>query len=237
MNAILLTGTIDPSKFNNTSTALIDVNERLKQYCTAIQRWIEKSNFEKIVFIENSGYDFDYKIYEDLAKKNNKRFEYILAKPYFDETIKHGKSFGEIMLINEAVDKSILLRNETSFYKCTGRLYIKNCNSILKETHKCNNLFLGIPSDNWIITWFFKVEKDFYNKVLRDSYKEVNDHKGISIENIYFRRIHEHRSNVEVFSKYPNVEGICAGQNIKYHSGFLSTIYKNIKIKTGYFGI
>ena len=173
MNTILLTGTIDPSKFNNTGTKFADASERLNQYCSAIKKWITKTNFQKIVFIENSGYDFDFRQFENLAKEYNKQFEFIVAKPHVEKTIKHGKSYGEIMLMNEAVERSKLLNSEKSFYKCTGRLFIKNCNKILKEKHNVDNLFLGIPSDKWAFTWFFKVEKVFYKNVLSDSYKYV----------------------------------------------------------------
>lgn len=136
------------------------------------------------------------------------------------------------MLMNEAIERSELLKNEESFYKCTGRLFIKNCNKILKEKHNVNNLFLGIPSDKWAFTWFFKAEKDFYNSVLSDSYKEVNDNNGVYLEHIYYKKLISHRKEYETFKQYPNVEGISAGSNAKYHSGRLSLMYKNFRIKT-----
>ena len=66
MDTLLLTGTIDSSKFNNSMTTLSDVNTRLDHYHSAITKWIKNSDFQKIVFIENSGYDFNYKKYESI---------------------------------------------------------------------------------------------------------------------------------------------------------------------------
>lgn len=237
MNTILLTGTIDPSKFNNTGSTLVNADERLNQYCTAIKKWITNTNFQKIIFIENSGYKFDYEYFEALANEHKKQFEFILAKSYVEETIKFGKSYGEIRLMNEAVEKSKLLKNEDSFYKCTGRLFIKNCDKILKEKHSVGNLFLGIPSDKWAFTWFFKAEKDFYINVLSDSYDKVNDNDGIFLEHIYYQKLISHRNEFETFKQYPNVEGVSAGSNSKFHSGRLRLMYKNFRIKTGFFGI
>lgn len=237
MNTILLTGTIDTSKFNNSMTTLSDLQTRLSHYDSAIKKWIKKTDFQKIIFIENSGYKFDDKPYVELAKKYGKQFEYILATAYVDETIKYGKSYGEIKIMNEAVEKSKLLKDEDSFYKCTGRLFIKNANSILKEKHNKKSVFQGVPSDKWVFTWFFEVEKDFYLSVLSDAYKEVNDYKDIYMENIYYKRLIKNRDKIETFNQYPNVFGISAGNNNKFHTNFVSQFLKNRKIKNGFFGV
>lgn len=237
MDSLLLTGTIDPSKFNNSMTTLSDVSVRLNQYHTAIIKWLKKSNFSKIIFIENSGYPFDYKQYEMIADKLGKKFEYISADSFVDETIKYGKSYGEIKIINEAIEKSQLLKDETYFYKCTGRLFIRNCNSLLREKHCKETVFTGVPDDKWAFTWFFKVNKDFYEKHLSQAFNEVNDYQGIFMEHIYYKVLSSHLDEIELFRKYPNVTGVSAGTNSKYHSGLIRYFFKNIQVKRGYFGI
>ena len=237
MSNLLLTGTIDPSKFNNTMTTLTDVHIRLYQYETAIEWWICKSNFQNIIFIENSGFPFDVQKYTRLAEQNNKRFEYILGIPYVEETIAHGKSYGEIKLISEAIEKSMLLKSEKSFYKCTGRLIIKNVNRILRTKYKSDTVFTGVPADKWAFTCFFSVNRDFYQKYLSDAYEYVDDQNGIYMENVYYKRLLEHRDIIDTFSVYPNVDGVSAGTNSQYHSGKLRLIYKNIQMKKGFFGI
>lgn len=237
MDTLLLTGTIDSSKFNNSMTTLSDVNTRLDHYHSAITKWIKNSDFQKIVFIENSGYDFNYKKYESIAAKLGKQFEFISAEAFVEETIKYGKSYGEIKIINEAVEKSKLLKDEDSFYKCTGRLFIKNCNSILKEKHKSDTVFSGIPSDKWAFTWFFKVDKEFYKKYLSETYKEVDDYNGIFMEHIYYKILSANLDKIDTFYRYPNVEGVSAGTNSPYHSGFIRYLFKNIQVKRGFFGI
>lgn len=237
MSNILLTGTIDPSKFNNTMTTLTDAQVRLHQYETAIDWWLRKSNFSNLVFIENSGFPFDVQKYTQLAEQHQKKFEYIPGTPYVEETIAHGKSYGEIKLITEAIEKSILLKTENSFYKCTGRLIIKNVNKILKTKYLSNTVFTGVPADKWAFTWFFSVDIEFYQKYLSDAYKYVDDQKGIYMENIYYNRLQQYRDLIDTFSVYPNVYGVSAGTNSQYHSGRLRLIYKNLQMKRGFFGI
>lgn len=237
MKSILLTGTIDPSKFNNTMTTLSDVDTRLNQYQTAIKWWIDKSKFENIIFIENSGYRFNKDYYSSKAAQKGKSFEFISGTPHYENTLNQGKSFGEIMLITEAIERSELLKSCDSFYKCTGRLIIKNVNRILKHGYKSGNIFLGIPSDKWVFTWFFSVEKDFYKEVLQDSYKYVDDKNGVFMEHIYYKKLIAERAKIDTFKVYPNVAGISAGSSSKYHSNVLSLFLKNRKVKSGYFGV
>ena len=237
MRSILLTGTIDPSVFNNTMTTLTDAETRLIQYNKAIKWWINKSPFDNVIFIENSGYKFDSNYFSSIAKSKRKNFEFIHGTPYLNETLQQGKSFGEIMLINEALEQSELLKSCDTFYKCTGRLIIKNINSVMKLNYKSNNVFLGIPSDKWIVTWFFSVEKMFYRDVLQDSYKYVDDKNGVFMEHVYYQKLLFERDRIDSFKVYPNVVGISAGTNSKYHSNFLSLFLKNQKIKSGFFGV
>ena len=237
MRNLLLTGTIDPSKFNNTMTTLTDVGARLSQYESALTWWIRKSDFDNIVFIENSGYVFDEQRFADMAKKRGKRFEYLHGTPHFEETLAHGKSYGEIMLITEAIEKSALLKTEKSFYKCTGRLIIKNINRILNKKYSSDTVFTGIPSDKWVFTWFFSVGIEFYQKYLRDAYLYVDDQNGIFMEHVYYKKLMRHLDLIDTFSVYPNVDGVSAGTNSQYHSGRLRLLYKNIQLKRGFFGV
>ena len=74
---LILTGTIDPSIFSNTGVVLTNAEERLKQYKSAIHFYITNSPFENIIFIENSGYPFNFKEISHYANKYNKKIEYI----------------------------------------------------------------------------------------------------------------------------------------------------------------
>lgn len=55
---LLLTGTIDPSVFNNTNVKITAAQERLEQYVTSIKSYIDTEIFANVVFVENSGAAF-----------------------------------------------------------------------------------------------------------------------------------------------------------------------------------
>lgn len=141
------------------------------------------------------------------------------------------------MLITEAIEKSSLLKTKDSFYKCTGRLIIKNVNRILKTKYNSSTIFTGIPSDKWAFTWFFSVGIGFYMKHLKDAFKYVDDQNGVFMEHIYYKQLSRYRDLIDTFHIYPNVDGVSAGTNSQYHSGIIRLIYKNIKLKEGFFGI
>ena len=54
MNKLLMTGTINPSVYNNTGVVITDVSQRLYQYEHTIERYIKFSDFDCIIFAENS---------------------------------------------------------------------------------------------------------------------------------------------------------------------------------------
>lgn len=120
---LLLTGTIDSSVYNNKGNRITDISERLLQYESSIQKYIESTPFNPIVFIENSGYNFDEKKFKDLAELNGKQFEFIEGSICFEEITSKGKSYGDAFLIHEGLSKSRLLSDCSFFYKITGRIF------------------------------------------------------------------------------------------------------------------
>lgn len=85
---LLLTGTIDSRPFDGDG---IDLKYRLESYENSIKRYICDTKFNPIVFIENSGYDFEYEKYEKLAQEYGKQFEFINGTVCNKEVKEHGK--------------------------------------------------------------------------------------------------------------------------------------------------
>lgn len=73
---LLMTGTIKP--FADVSYK--DPKTRYMEYQKNIKRYIKESNFDIIIFAENSGVDFKIDEIESEAEKLNKIFEYIPLK-------------------------------------------------------------------------------------------------------------------------------------------------------------
>lgn len=231
---ILLTGTIDSSKFGNTNVKLTDCNERLSQYENAITRYIKKSEFDNIVFIENSGYNFQYKKFEELAKSYNKKFEFLQVETDIEKTKKMGKSYGEAILIKRGIEESKLLKEAEYIYKVTGRIFLENSKQICKK-QKDKSEFIVFNKSKWCNTSFFKVRRKDFEEILKDAYKYCNEAKGKDIESVYFDLLMNSNIKVGTFVRYPSLTGIVGTTGNRYDRSKIKMIIKNILLKFGFF--
>ncbi len=115
---VVLTGTIDPRGMR--LTARNDPNIRKNDYLTSFKRWLTETDFQKIVFCENSGYPLDE--FESLAGNSNKTIELLSfdMPPYPDHL---GKGYGELGIIEHVLNESQLIEPHSRILKSTGRIY------------------------------------------------------------------------------------------------------------------
>ncbi len=117
---LLLTGTIDSRSFDGDG---IDLKKRLESYENSLERYICETQFNPIVFVENSGYGFDAIKFQNMAERNNKQFEFINGTVCKKEVKKHGKGYGDSLLIYEGLTKSKLLANVDFFIRLPGESF------------------------------------------------------------------------------------------------------------------
>lgn len=223
-NVILLTGTIDPSCFSSRgkkiNVFLTDAEERLKQYNSTIKRLICESSFTDIVFVENSNYQFDTKELVKLAKEHGKEFEFIKQRLNIEQinmVKKRGKSYGEASLIDFAFENSILIKKYDAVYKITGRIFLKNSETILKKQKNGNSEFICKNKLGWMNTEFFKMLKSDYYAVFNKALKIVNDYEKRCIEQVYYKLAVDNRLKVTCFQSYPLLTGrVASEQNRQY---------------------
>ena len=208
---LLLTACVDPG-----STPYLkhrDVAARLAEYEASMARWIDESDFDDIVFCENSGYEHGYDALRDRAASRGKRLEILVFKGN-DEAQLFGKGYGEGRIIEYALEHSSLLAGEGSFYKATGRIFVRNANRILAHDARKPSAFILFTSWKYVDTRFFKAEKEFYRRALMDAYKEVRDSEKISIERVFRERLRG--SRIPPLSEYPDILGLCASSGERY---------------------
>lgn len=230
---VLLTGTIDASVYNNVGNRITDISERLKQYEESISLYITSSAFTNIVFAENSGFPFEFNKFSELAELNGKKFEYIKCPSYIEDGIKYGKSFGEMMLINDALEKSLLLRRCEIFYKLTGRIFLYNSNKIVKTYGRHRNEFLVISNQQWCYSNIFKVAKEDYIKYFSDSYTDLKKNKR-DIEFTYFGRVkkaYENGADIGSFNTWPHFGGIMGTTLTPYTGSWRGRCYHSLLCK------
>lgn len=229
---LLLTGTIDSRSFDGQG---IDLKGRLHSYENSIRKYICNTKFNPIVFIENSGYPFNYKMFEKLAIDNGKQFEFINGTICKEEVKAHGKGYGDSLLIYEGLTKSRLLANVDYFYKMTGRIYLKNSDRIVASCHRHRNEFISYDGMGWVMTYLFKANKMDYLRILADVYLETDYAILRDMEICFWLRLYQSELDIGCFSAYPIIEGNMGVSNTPYTKGVIDTMLRTIGIKLGVF--
>ena len=216
---LLLTGTIAPKNINVAETILVDAEDRLHQYEQAIDNYIRHTCLSKIVFVENSGYMFDVAKFDVLAKQYNKQFEYIYVDIPNYKTEKNEKQYGELILIWEGIQRSLLIKDEDVVYKCTGRVFCSNVDQIVND-EKCFGVIAKNRS-NQVLTSFIKIYKPDFLSYFSDT-MEIN----FNIEKTYYQNIKDNHIETECFSQYPQLHGIHGSSNKPYQLSFIGVFQK-----------
>jgi hypothetical protein len=134
MTTIILTSTVNVH--NVSYLYQIDPASRIQTYLTSIKKWLYKTNLN-IVLVENSGYNFnELNLEKELF---NSRFELIsfdekqLPQAKYLQEFQFGKGRHEIFAINYAFNHSKLLKSSTFIIKITGRFYIPEFETFIKN--------------------------------------------------------------------------------------------------------
>jgi hypothetical protein len=169
-----------------------DEQERLFQYLCSLVAWARPVRVRRIIFAENSNTTFDFAPVVRYLEAAGKEVELIV----FDgnqEVPRLGKGYGEGRILEHVYRHSTLLRSTPSFYKVTGRLFVRNFDKVSKATTSRDAFQRkqwddpGRPSK--VVTRFFKCSHELFEQRLLDAYKEVSDAPGVHIEHIYFNRL------------------------------------------------
>lgn len=228
---LLLTGTIDSSVYGNTGNRIPDIAERLSQYEDSIKRYILYTPFNPIIFIENSGFDFDSIKFQKIAEENRKQFEFIRGTVCVKEVMARGKSFGDAFVIHEALEKSELLKSHNFFYKITGRIFLKNSYDIVKTRDKYRNEFICYTGLGWCLTNIFKANKKDYLEYLDSVYLECDETKIRDIEISFYYRLNNADIQIGSFETYPYFDGIQGATLRAYSGGGIERTVRNIFAK------
>lgn len=167
-------------------TVINDPSLRLEQYIESLKFYLNETNY-KIVFVENTNtdisgffqFEIDSRRLEILMFDGNNYPRYL------------GKGFGEMSIIEYAINNSFILKNNSDKYivKLTGRIKIVNINDILnrlskniKADLKFTSTQLRTPNKSYselIIAPYF-----FYKSFLINKKSMLNDSCGIYFEHI-----------------------------------------------------
>ena len=127
---LMLTATIQV-RTDIRATPRRDIDIRLNDYKTSLERWLGNPVVTSVVFVENSG--FDLSSLEAIARAfPTKQVEFLsFDSPMFNGE-RGGKSFGEMLCFEHCLANSELLKSAPNFLKATGRYYVPNAQSLMR---------------------------------------------------------------------------------------------------------
>ena len=209
--AILMTACINPNGMG--CTALQNPKIRKAQYLEAIDYYLNETKYD-IVFCENTGTN----IYDEIqSPEKHIRLEYLtfLGNEY-DK--RKGKSYGEAVIIQYAIQNSRKLQNCEYIIKITGRVKILNLNSLAVKLSKRRPfgqiVALEFSNKDWAKSVCFFSPKEWLLMTV-EKYRVLLSDTGYNFEKMISDSITKTRG-MKVCRFHPIIDGICAWSNTSY---------------------
>jgi hypothetical protein len=222
---LVMTATIIPAA--NAGVRRADPQLRLEDYKQALRYWLSYPHpaAESILLLENSGADLSE--LRAIATNENPRRKPVEILSVPGNRIPEGANYGytEMQMLDEGLALSQLRQQTTYMIKATGRLTFPALGKALDRTPKPFHLLvdcrkLGFPRRGYdASTQLFVCSHDFYDRVLRDSKKEMNSTDIRLLEHLIFRMVIPFKGQPGYYLRFPcNVEPVG-------YSGFKSRSY------------
>ena len=216
---------------HQTQWSLRNKEEREQQYYESIKKLLYCNKISKIVVCDNSNSHVPKEELLKVADSNNKQIEFLAFAGDSAQVEQRGKGFGEGEIIDYALKNSSLIAEESWFIKITGRLYVKNMDSVLKRMNKETNYLQTMYMDTRkkvMDTRFYACKIESYNKYFRDLYKEVDDANKVYIEKLFAQKIMNSDIRYRNMPVYPKIGGQSGSSGVEYQLSKMKYILKNV---------
>ncbi len=225
---ILLTGCIDPQ--NMIYTDLLNKEVREKQYIEAIRFYLYQTDLP-ILFVENSGNDISNH-FKEYVKNNRIEFLTFIGNN-FDK--KFGKGYGEMKIIEHAINNSKFIENCDFIFKITGRYKVLNINKYIKRYFSNYNkvdIYINFKNNlSFADSRLFAATKVFFTNFLISNKFTINDSENIFFEHVLCKSVHDFLINGYSYSglkHFPRISGVYATKGIEYNTNWFSWYPKEI---------
>lgn len=223
---ILLTACVNPGGM--PYTVVSDAKQRLNQYLLALQFYLQNTSCP-IVFVDNS--NMDKTPFLEYESQYGSRLEILTFDGNKVKT--QGKGLGEMEIIEYALmhSKFNLLLDKYRIVKITGRLIVRNINSLLKcdkwHLYPYKSIVCHINSDLTFADSRIFISLGSFMYLLVKQKKYLNDTKGIYFEHLLCQQIKQQKTfTFFPFITEPHFEGISGSTGIKYEKPNTSLLYK-----------
>ena len=178
--SVVLTGSVIQSYRGVLNTGLNDPRERLCDYLCAIPLWLERPELDHVVYCDASGVRIPEELFE------NDKFE-SLSIDLRALALDKGKGPSESRTLEYVMETSPYLSE--SFYKCTGRLFVRNFGEIHAKIDHSSELYTISKNDSTgeVDTRFYWLNRNYYRDHIQPHLEENDDYLFVNIEHVYYR--------------------------------------------------
>jgi len=223
---LLMTATITPPK-NCPDLARVNPDLRMNDYYESLKYYLEIPSqlMDRIIFAENS--DTDLTPLKEVLKFNsqNKKVEFISFPNGNDFPPEYGKGYGEMLLIDYALDNSKIINEDDIIWKATGRLILSNLPSLIQKTPQNYDLYCDLHNDYDFLGLVHFFDPRFYSFSLKgyDLYfrPHTNNLKKAHIEHYFYNVIKKDIYNNRIITRFkqvPLIKGFIGSSNQDYWS-------------------
>jgi hypothetical protein len=206
-DTMILTGAIRPSFSvlrNDPSTRLID-------YLCAIRRWLDVPTLERVVYCDSSACAIPEHVF------NSPKYEF-LGLDDSEQAARYGAGKAEMTTVAFVLENSRFPIDE--FFKCTGRIFVKNFEDLSREMEWKEGVSLFLRpwyAEGWADTRFFRIRAECFQTWITPRIPELTGyhHGGHVVESLF----HEYISQAQGFSE-PRMVGFGGHCNNPYEEDF-----------------
>jgi hypothetical protein len=209
---VVLAACIDPSS-GSAKVVRSEPAVRLRDYKAGLRFWLklQDQRSQRLLFIENSGYSLD--VLRDIAETDNplgKTCEFLsLTSNEFPAGVHYG--YGELSMLDDALDKSRLMSETQYMIKANGRLTFPAISRLLDHLPpefdfaidcRNNSLFEKYPRI-FATTQLMIFALEFYRKHILGLKEELLDHRFDTIERLLYEHLMRFRGQPGAILRWP----------------------------------
>jgi hypothetical protein len=225
-----LTASVNPNGMPGVTRP--DPHAREQDYVDCLKFYSQSfPEIQRIVFAENSGWPLD-RLQAASQEFNPHRKEFEFVSLQCNDFPRHlGKSYGEMLLMEQSFDRSPMLRHASFIAKLTGRNYLMNLTRILQKTRRPFEMMCDLRDHGLYellrLTWngrhadtrFIVMTPRFFETRFRGAYQTLDESKGILIEDLFYKVAKDPANRDVVIRRLP-IEPVYRGMAGHLHKDY-----------------
>jgi hypothetical protein len=186
-----------------------DPLKRFEDYRQALRKWITRDDFDKLVFVENSGYDIsELRAIAEQSSLDKDAIEF-LSYDGQDFPRELGKGYGETMNFEHVLNNSKILSDDDMFIRSNGRYYVENMHVFFEALQPPTEILIEFRQYlAYADVTVLGGTVDFFRRYVCPYGREVNDSKGYYMEHAYARAAHRAIADGLVWRPFPEVPSV-----------------------------